>query len=1426
MPERTEVFPPGTPGRAEEPDRRLWRLWRQGERPDVGQFLAGQGELRPGQLAAVLAVDQRERWQRGERVPAEAYLRDHPGLGEDAESAVELVYGEYLLREELGEAPQLEEFRARFPAYADRLEQQVEFHRALGPPTGELSLGVTAQLAKGTGNLPARAIPSGTTWPVLPGYLVLGELGRGGMGVVYQARQAGTNRVVAVKMLLAGSLAGPADAARFRVEIEAAGRLLHPNIVHIYEVGEEAGRPYFSMEFAEGSHLAARLDGTPWPPRRAAELIETLADAVHHAHERGIVHRDLKPSNILLSAEGIAKVADFGLAKILGDGGAGQTQTGTILGTPSYMAPEQAAGQAVGPAADVYALGAILYELLTGRPPFKAETPGETIQQVLHDDPVPIRRLQPKVPRDLETVCLKCLEKEPARRYPSAQSLADDLRRFRDQEPIRARHVTRVERLWRWCRRNPLAAGLTGLAAALLVVIAVGASAGVVLLQRELRRAEDAERERSEQLAKAYLEQARARRLSGQPGQRFESLKALQAAAHIVRTLPLAEEKLHELRNEAIACLVLPDLEVARTWSGWPEASVHVDFADTLERYVRGDKHGNISVRRVADDAEIAHLPGTGTARAAFLSHAGEYLAAASSPTGPLWVWRLTGPRPELVYEDRCVHDRNPRFSADDRYLAYHQSRTAIGVLDLRTGRSKILSVPRGYLGPLAFHPDGRRLAFSWQQEDGGQIQVRDVVSEEVTARILVPGPLDDLAWHPGGKVLAGGGRDRRIYTWNAETGERTLALEGHTQDGLMLAFNHAGDRLMSIDWTGLLRLWDTRAGTLLLSIPAGWGGRLVFSPDDRLLAAGITTTHVRLFRVARGEELTRLSPALGGSQTWVAVSADGRLLVNVTEWGVAFSNRETGERLAFLADPGSRILGFEPSGALLTSGFYGLLRWPLRTDAASGERCFGPPQFLCQRALNVNGHAASADGNVVAFALNDEGALVLHRGRSEKLVPLGPQEDVRSCAVSPDGRWAATGSHSSLDGKGAKVWDAWRGELLKEFPVPGQCQVAFSPDGRWLVTSGGGCRLWEAGTWREGPVIGGGEPLFAPDGKLLAVSNDPDGIRLVETDGASDVARLLSPDHARLSSCCFTPDGTQLIVRNDRTQALHAFDLRAIGEQLARLELGGRLPASGPPATPVPGRPFRVRLNTGTLPLAAFTDPRLALVLYSLALALCPMNGEAYRQRGIAYSRLGEVQKAVADLSRALAWLPARDKRRGDSLLRRVLAYEQLSDLARAGADVQALTAQNLELPAELAPVAALVCNRLAWRSVEGPDRLADPKKAIPLARKAVALMPGEATYWNTLGVVCYRAGSYEEAIAALQQSLRAARGEAAAYDLFFLAMCHARRGDAQQARALHDRAVRLLEAARERLPTQWREELNVFRAESEALLESPGRR
>jgi serine/threonine-protein kinase len=443
----------------------LEQLWQEGEQPDPFAFLRSAGPCPPAVVAAVLGLDQCQRWHAGERLPAEEYLRRCPDLAADPDAALELVYGEFLARQAVGERPAPAEYLDRFPDLADRFRARVS--RVDGAAAGESVAERGNPPAAGTRPDSASATAT-TVRPEVPGYEILGELGRGGMGVVYKARQRSLGRVVALKMILTGEHAGAQELARFRAEAEALARLQHPNIVQVYDVGEHAGRPFFSLEFIEGGSLAQRLGGAPQPPAAAAQTVELLARAVHHAHERGILHRDLKPANVLVAAEGVLKITDFGLAKRV-DGAAGLTATGAVMGTPSYMAPEQAQGKVkdVGPVADVWALGAMLYELLTGRPPFQAASAVDTILQVLTEEPVPPRRLNPQVPRDLETVCLKCLHKEPAKRYASALDLADDLRRFQAGEPIRARRPSVREQTRRWVRRHRqpvLLAGIVALA--------------------------------------------------------------------------------------------------------------------------------------------------------------------------------------------------------------------------------------------------------------------------------------------------------------------------------------------------------------------------------------------------------------------------------------------------------------------------------------------------------------------------------------------------------------------------------------------------------------------------------------------------------------------------------------------------------------------------------------------------------------------------------------------------------------------------------------------------------------------------------------------------------------------------------------------------------------------------------------------------
>src|SRR6516225_3674245 len=377
-----------------------------------------------------------------------------------------------------------EELCADCPELTDELRRRIHAVQAM-----EQVFGMSAQDAEPTGHpdsMNAQPVPA-ELFPLIPGYEIIRVIDQGGMGVVYEAKQTALGRRVAVKMI-SGVRLGPTQVNRFRAEALAAAQVQHPNLVQIFDVNQVNGRPFFSMEFVDGGDLAQNVSRARLSPARAAEVVETLARAIHTAHERGIVHRDLKPSNVMLTADGIPKITDFGLAKRLDDD-TGHTRTGEILGTPSYMAPEQAAGKkdAIGPATDVYALGAILYELLAGRPPFKGDNPLESLRLVATTEPTAPSRLASAIPPELEAICLKCLEKEPGRRYDSALALADDLQRFLGGQPVTARRTAVLGRAWKWIRRHPQGAALIA-ALAVLASIPTYFVIGYYQMQRQIRR--------------------------------------------------------------------------------------------------------------------------------------------------------------------------------------------------------------------------------------------------------------------------------------------------------------------------------------------------------------------------------------------------------------------------------------------------------------------------------------------------------------------------------------------------------------------------------------------------------------------------------------------------------------------------------------------------------------------------------------------------------------------------------------------------------------------------------------------------------------------------------------------------------------------------------------------------------------------------
>jgi WD40 repeat protein/tRNA A-37 threonylcarbamoyl transferase component Bud32 len=899
------------------------------------------------------AADRFERaWKQGPRPRIEEYLAEaDPGLRPAL--LEELLRVELELRRREREEPGLEEYTRRFSQDAALIRAVFDPGPALSAATGSRPRDpdpTTARLTPG-GDPSGNGEPEpGTRVRYFGDYEIQRELGRGGMGVVYQARQVSLNRSVALKMIRSAALASDDEVRRFQNEAEAVARLDHPHIVPVYEVGKHDGQRYFSMRLIGGSPLNEALIHYIGDPRSAARLMVTVALAVHHAHQRGILHRDLKPSNILLDERGQPHVSDFGLAKRV-EGDDGITPSLAVLGTPGYMAPEQACGKkrSVTTLSDVYGLGAVLYALLTGKAPFSGESVLEALDQVRLQAPVAPSRINPRVPRDLEIICLKCLEKDPARRYASAEVLAADLSRYLAGEPISARPVTWFERAVKWARRNPTVSTLTASVALLVLSLAVVATVAAFGLARSrltalrhLGRALDAEARLTDQLHESLLERARAGRFSRRSGQRFDSLDAVARAARL-RATP-------ELRDEAIACFALVDLKPDGGAEPRPEDGPS-DFDPRFDRYAIGDRHGGVVIRRAGDGRQILRLTGPGGAVSSL--HFGprgarlwvEYRQADGSSVARIWDM-TRGDRPVSLKLDEALGP--PAFSPDDRYafgpLRAEGSRfliaKAIGLFDLTSGRLVrkigLAYRPRSW----AVAPDGRKLAVTVSSDDwkDNSVSVLDVERGEAVGTYPMASNLGSLAWRGDGRLLAVGEFDGRIRVWDQECKQLLSTLEAGDYVRA-LAFTRSGDLLVSIGERGA-RVWDPVRGRLLVTAPGG-GLTMRISDDDRRIACGPRTGGPTTYRLDTGRECRMMSHGLVGNRSAtpdtggpfdLEFSPDGRWLASASFDGVRLWSGARGEELAHLPIGYCAGARFSPDGErLLTSGPDGLQLWTVR---------------------------------------------------------------------------------------------------------------------------------------------------------------------------------------------------------------------------------------------------------------------------------------------------------------------------------------------------------------------------------------------------------------------------------------------------------------------------------------------------------------
>ncbi|HXD87525.1 MAG TPA: protein kinase, partial [Urbifossiella sp.] len=1014
-----------------------------------------------------------------------------------------------------------------------------------------------------SGRSPPRPGPSKKDtgeFPQVAGYEIIEELGRGGMGVVYLAMQSGLSRLVALKMILAGSSANPKDLDRFRQEAEAIARLHHPNIVQIYDIGEADCIPYFALEFVEEGNLGKRIGGEVQEHKPAAQFIETLARAIHFAHQRGIVHRDLKPANILLANEPdhapvIAdpihrplqsfrpKITDFGLAKRL-DASSDGTQTGEVIGTPSYMAPEQAGSRhhLIGPATDVYALGAILYEMLTGRPPFKGPTPIETVLLVVHQEPMRPSQLQPGLPRDLETICLKCLNKNPAHRYASAEALANDLYRFRKGAPIEARPIQFPERVWKAARRRPATAALiVGICASIVLGFA-----GIAWQWHSATQARDqahqaivvkdtALKEKEDALYYSRISRSQLQWRLSDVGGAIQSL--LECKPPDGQADPRGWEWYYLLG------LFHSDLFTFQHSSGGSggNAAFHPDGRRVVSlvggHAIDDDAHrGEVTVWDASTGVSLASFRVPGTAHCMVLRHDGERLALATTDGAVLVLRTATGEEVfRIPADDQTI--AGVAFSPKGDLLAWASWDQTVKICDAETG--VIRHVLRGHSGSVhcvAFHPDGQLLASG--DDDAAVILWNLQTGEALETFRDHKSAVFDAAFSPDGKLLATGGRNGNLKFWDMSTKKVIQSLTGRSGAVLDSCFSPDGRYLAYCGADGTVRVWNVEAGI------------------ERFVFRGHSSAVESVRFSQDGRRLVSSSPSEGIVKTWdltrhpeystfarVGGRTDQRVRVRDLT-GKANSTRlaRTGpdlEALAFHAN-GKQIVSVSLGGTLQT--------WDASTGLLERQQSLPISDELVSPAVL---YAFSSDGERLGARAREDARVAKTwdvASGEERVAFRGHTMPISALRFSGDGRRLVTcacDSGSPDRPHEIKVWDAATGQALANLTGRGLLfNAAFSPDGRWIAVGGQDGLLLLADWAKPGAVAkltghsGHVAALtFSPNGRLLAAAGIDQTLKLYELEGFIPSTGV-SPKgiHAfeavppSLCDLAFSPDGRRLV--------------------------------------------------------------------------------------------------------------------------------------------------------------------------------------------------------------------------------------------------------------------------------------------------------